>query len=598
MKTAITLLLLLVSYGMTAQQAIVNITEKKGKKTTEITYDGSQIVDINADLKLRIDKSALRERIGEIIPSVRQNTALQAQISQFEAALRTQEQVLNALDSNLENVENMESLYEGLTSFYNTLVAGGPETRVYQETLSLYANWQQNHKTAFDNGAGVSKEYYIFTNLNKDLDSLKSRLAVLPNTVYFVSMVAYLQTDLGSAGRVHIDNFDTYSEQDFYEVPRWVTTLSDDQLDRLKAIKAQAEANNARRASLFEELKSKFLAALPELKCVSEVKDSITDFLTDGSIAASISPAVRAKAKELIAQYEAMVTLVETVKNAVTNLDIDSVFQITSLIQQVKNRLASLKEVFTDFDALAQAIRAVAAKAEALGKDVKACVATMTQFYAAFDHLAGILKGHQNRYQDNLALGKEVKRFTLDNLPDEGYLRLTRSGKREDGDILELNLLLGIPKEGKDPTSTNPDDYEIRKLEPWSLQMQTLGLFSRTYVGLIMADPYNADSLSGVEALQERRFLYAPSAGLLLKVGSRNSRFYNDLLSPGLGVSISTPDFDTNGDPEFGTGLVLTAFNNILSIGINYNITLDVPYWSFGVNLPFSLPGIPINRPQ
>ena len=201
-------------------------------------------------------------------------------------------------------------------------------------------------------------------------------------------------------------------------------------------------------------------------------------------------------------------------------------------------------------------------------------------------------------YQDNLALGKEVKRFTLDNLPDEGYLRLTRSGKREDGDILELNLLLGIPKEGKDPTSTNPDDYEIRKLEPWNLQMQTLGLFSRTYVGLIMADPYNADSLSGVEAVQERRFLYAPSAGLLLKVGSRNSRFYNDLLSPGLGVSISTPDFDTNGDPEFGTGLVLTAFNNILSIGINYNITLDVPYWSFGVNLPFSLPGIPINRPQ
>lgn len=130
MKTAITLLLLLVSYGMTAQKAIVNITEKKGKKTTEITYDGSQIVDINADLKLRIDKSALRERIGEIIPSVRQNTALQAQISQFEAALRTQEQVLNALDSNLENVENMESLYEGLTSFYNTLVGWARNSRI------------------------------------------------------------------------------------------------------------------------------------------------------------------------------------------------------------------------------------------------------------------------------------------------------------------------------------------------------------------------------------------------------------------------------------------------------------------------------------
>ena len=115
---------------------------------------------------------------------------------------------------------------------------------------------------------------------------------------------------------------------------------------------------------------------------------------------------------------------------------------------------------------------------------------------------------------------------------------------------------------------------------------------------MIMADPYNADSLAEVEALQERRFLYAPSAGLLFKLGLRSSRFYNEFLSPGLGVSISTPDFDTNGEPEFGTGLVLTAFKNLLSIGINYNVTLDVPYWSFGVNLPISLPGVPINRPQ
>ncbi|WP_435577849.1 hypothetical protein [Gilvibacter sp.] len=598
MRILLTLLLLAFTLTTSAQQSIITITEKSGKKITDIPRSGEQVVDINSELTLTIDKEALKAKIVDNIPELQGSFDLQTQIDQFEAALNFQDQVLTAMEGNLEDAETMDELYAGLTGFYNYLGRQGTNSPIYKETASLLNRYFSNDVNTFVAGQKVSKEYYVFTHLNEELSSLKTELAKQPNTSYFVSMTAYLQTEFGKAGRVHIENFDNYALQEFYEVPRWVTTLSPDQLQSLKEIQAQAQANNERRADLFEELKTKFLAALPDLKCAQEAKANITAFLTDGTVSSRLSTAVKDKAQELIVQYEQIVGLIETVKTTVSGLSVDTVFEIYGLIDQVKKQAESIKNVFTDFDALIQVIAGIQAEVDALSDEVKDCVKKLSNFGAAFDQLVGILKGHQDRYQDNLELGKEVKRFTVDNMPAEGFLPLKRSGKREDGDRLELNLLLGIPKEGKDPTSTNPDDYDLIKLEPWLLQMQTLGFYSRTYVGLIMADPYNADSLSGVEALQERRFLYAPSAGLLLKVGLRNSRFYNDFLSPGIGISISTPDFDTNGDPEFGTGLVLTAFKNILSIGINYNVTLDVPYWSFGVNLPFNLPGIPINRPQ
>ena len=120
--------------------------------------------------------------------------------------------------------------------------------------------------------------------------------------------------------------------------------------------------------------------------------------------------------------------------------------------------------------------------------------------------------------------------------------------------------------------------------------MQLLGARSETVVGMILANPK-----SEFQNDTDREFFFAPSAALLLKFGSRNSYFYNEFLDFGIGVNFAAPDFDTDGTPEFGLGLMLTAFKDVLSVGYNYNVTLNDPYWFFGVNLPFNLPGLPVN---
>ena len=181
-------------------------------------------------------------------------------------------------------------------------------------------------------------------------------------------------------------------------------------------------------------------------------------------------------------------------------------------------------------------------------------------------------------------------------MPSEGHIKLKRSGPRKTGDDLEIVLVLRLPSDKTNKETGSriiPERNEV--IESHLLNMQLIGLRSETAVGIIMADSFNEKGFTPVE---DRRFLYAPSVSLLLKVGSRNSTLYNDFIDFGFGLAVSTPDFNTDGTPEFGTGLVFTAFKDILSVGVNYNVTLDTPYWSFGINLPFNLPGIPINKPN
>ena len=95
----------------------------------------------------------------------------------------------------------------------------------------------------------------------------------------------------------------------------------------------------------------------------------------------------------------------------------------------------------------------------------------------------------------------------------------------------------------------------------------------------------------------ENKFQFTPSGSLLFKFGSRKSRTWN-YLEPGIGFNISTPDFDLDGTPEIGLGGVLTVLKDVLSIGVSYNTKTDNPYWFFGLSLPFSIPGVPINSVQ
>ncbi|MEL6942081.1 MAG: hypothetical protein AAFO82_05380, partial [Bacteroidota bacterium] len=109
---------------------------------------------------------------------------------------------------------------------------------------------------------------------------------------------------------------------------------------------------------------------------------------------------------------------------------------------------------------------------------------------------------------------------------------------------------------------------------------------------LVLADPLNQTSIASPIKL-ENQFQFAPNYGIFMKWGSRKSKFYNDFLSFGVGLGFSSPDFNLDGTPEFGAGIMLTGFRDILSFGWSWNFGVDAPYTSIGFNIPFTVGGLP-----
>ncbi|MDC7998010.1 hypothetical protein [Gilvibacter sediminis] len=592
-KFLLPLCLLILNFGQA--QSIITMIEKTSYGSDTIAKSGPQIVDINGNLSLYIDKELLAEKIAAEYPQYQASIDLQKKIDALDSALSLQEQIFADVKRTTLNTGDLNALYSGLNQFYQTLDAPA-NTALAAEVNDLFNDWRALYgRNGISSDKEVPKEVYILSRLNDELGKLKTDLENSPGKSYSISMVAYMSSKLGS-DRVHIENFDNIKEKEVYIVQRWVTTLSDDQLKQLQNIKERAEKYNAEAPKVFEQLKQSLLQNFPDLACIETTKTAIVDFVNSNPLG-NVEAALKDKANEVVAEYNAIVSLINNAKAQISSWNIDSVFEILDLVQSLQAKLKDIEETFTNFQSILDTLQQLKTKAAVLYKDASKCYSSVRDAVNAIGRMTGLLKNQSDRYKDNLDLGDEILKFTLNDLPSEGYIRLKGAGPREAGDNLEINLVLLVPKSNAPENAAVSDAYDPRRLETWDLQMEIIGLRSETSVGIIMAEPLNAEKLQG-ELPDDRRFLYAPSASLLLKIGSRKHRWYNDFVDLGLGIAISTPDFNTDGTPEFGVGGMLTVFKDILSVGYSYNVTLDVPYWHFGINLPFNLPGIPINTPK
>ena len=102
-----------------------------------------------------------------------------------------------------------------------------------------------------------------------------------------------------------------------------------------------------------------------------------------------------------------------------------------------------------------------------------------------------------------------------------------------------------------------------------------------TAVGVNFANP------EGNAALQNR-FQAGPAYNVLFKVGSRESRFWNEFLSPGIGVNLTALDFDKDDAQELGVGLGVSLFRDWFQAGYGYDFGDDRGYWYFGLSLPLA----------
>ncbi len=574
---------------------ILTIIEKNGRKIDTVKTNSAQIIDINGNLEIAISKTNLINRIRSNHPDFGDQLDLQKRIDALEKALTNQETLLRRLQQQTLNATDKKAFYEELDAFYKSLSETGNED-IRAQANALFDEWRQKFGPRSSNpNSGLKKEVYILSNLNKDLNLVKGNLANANGKSYTVSMIAHVLGDKGKKNRVHIENFDTISESELITIPRWVTSLTPEQATKLQELQKRAEDYNKEAPKYFESFKAALLTKLPDLSCIGDLKTGIQNFINNANAGSTMKAALQDDAQSLVAEIDGLTSIVGLVTQNISNWTINTPFEIIAQAKTLAKSVDSIKINFSQFKTTAGTFANIKTQIDPVIGTFAACYQTVSDEISGLANAISILKNQRDRFNDNDAIGAEVVKFTLSDLPGTGYIKLKRSGARDNGDELEVVLVLRLPQKENAIDNAGPLAEKNETLESRPLVMQLIGLHSETAVGIIMGDSFNE---KGFTPRTDKRFLYAPSAALLLKVGSRKSKLYNDFIDFGFGLAISTPDFNTDGTPEFGAGLMFTAFKNILSVGLNYNVTLDTPFWSFGINLPFNLPGIPINAPK
>ena len=564
-----------------SQAQILSISEKdRNGKKYEVKDDAPQIVDINSIIEVKVSKDELLKIIKNQFPQLAQQADLDIKIADLKKALELHKEALAILENNVATVSDKQQFFGLMDQFLNDIRANANLLKQYNDLTAEFFSLNTNNSIE-----GGDMEAYIFKNLNGDLAKFQAQLKSIDSSKFTISVVAY-KKDKDGGDRVHIQNYDTYSERDYFTVERWVSSMTDAQTQAFSALSATASENNAKSTTIFESLKATFIAQFPSITCVQEQVTAFKTFINDPNLTTDITSALSSKGNELLTEFNTLLSDINSLKAKISGLDITLIFDIENEYKKLVNDVKSIEASFTSFKTITDAITSLEGQVTGLAANFTTCIGQLKTDFNSLKNPLALLSGHQKNYIANKNIGDEVKRFNIANLPEKGIINLKGTGKRVNGDELLIEVLLLMPssKEGMPSQKFT--------LEQRLLTMQLIGFRSQVAVGLIMANPTKRSSL---DFTPKREFFYTPSASLLLKIGSRKSYFYNEFIDLGIGINFASPDFDSDGTPEFGTGLIFTAFKNILSVGYNYNITLDTPYWFFGVHLPFNLPGLPIN---
>lgn len=584
-----TVIFLLLCFGSFCHaQQIMNIIEQYGATELAVGKGNNNIVDINSQLEIRIAKDSILKVLSRDYPQFQNQVDLEEEISTLEKLLEDQTTIINTLKKELRDADSRRKFYAALINFHETVRKSGAE---FEQQVNAYLIEYREMYPEGPSQAPMSRMEYVMQQLNKKLIDVRDKLSAMDGSGIKISLVGF-KADKSGGSRVHIKNFDTYSDMEYVTIPRWVTSLSDEQEERLGKISNTLENNKVELKQVFEEMKAKFTEYLPDLSCFSDLKSTFSGLLTDSALKDAIDQDKENLVNRFLSDLEKLKELTNDLKTDLSSLDISTPFKVKDKVVEI---IEFAQNVDLDFKSLLTNLNTVAAlkgTVDSISSDTKKCVSGVIREFKAIKEALGLLGLQQQKYVANKDIGEEVIKFTVSTLPAVGYLNLKGTGQRQNGDSIILEVILR-PDTSDNDTANNSSEPII--LEQKTMIMQLVGVRSQVAVGMIFADPFSDD-----ETIidPERQHFFTPMAALLLKFGSRKSNFYNNFVDIGIGVNFASPDFNTDGVPEFGTGLILTAFRDILNTGVNYNVTNDTFYWFFGVNLPFNIPGIPINTVQ
>jgi hypothetical protein len=542
------------------------------------------IVEINGTLLLLLDRDAIRKEMQAYAGVQAADIRL---VSKYKRILEQKTKTLQLLQEGLAasngrpDYQKLNALSGLMDEFYTTLLSD-PELR----SMADKANKEYRQMVAaqlIDPNSYTDDMYFVeyFGQAAKAvLDRIQSAESVR------FKLAGKLKFDSGLSNPVHLgDDFDEIPEEN-YVVPRWVFSLSEDQKEELRAVAQLSNQLDSLRIKSLKDAKNAFFDVFSSRTCFDNIKRDLDSlpFLVKG-MADTLGRRAMAIIKPLQDQLISVQTQYLGVPN--TAAGINNMEQLSGFNNQLELLNNSTVSFFKNLPLMLQQVPnelKATPQVQHLLNLRDSCSLQVRRDLNRFEVLYNAIKtgyGGANAEQEfNNSITDKVRRLAIGDIPEKSFVDLTRTGKRQNGDVLVLQAQVML-----DQSATGNKPNTIFRQE---LTLQQIKMYSEVKVNMILANP--TISVPGLN----KNFVFAPSYSILLRKGSRKSQFYNEFINIGVGLNISAPDFNLDGTPEFGAAFAISAIKDIISAGYGYNFGTDAPYFFIGFRVPFASAALPI----
>lgn len=576
---------------------IIQVFESVKDEMKELKPSESNIVDINSRMEIKVIKDSLIKKVSK---STGINQQLLTKVEKLNYILINQIEILDKLQTNFETFSQEEKIqklgeYSVLMNTFLSKLREGNNIEIREAVNNNFASYVSLRMTKMiDTIAFPNPQTYAINKLSEEAGTLLKMMGSSDDfkKIQF-QLLASLNTGSGYPVKVHIENFDMYSEGEYYEIPRWVTTFSDKDIGEFKKTKELANIANNMLDSDFENLETLLHDNFQSIVCIKDILNTIDTLLEN-----------RNTIFEDAQQMQSAEALLKNIQSEFFKLhdllsDINNINQDENVLVMFNNYQKAFLEIADFFSKQIESIESdnstvidsLPSDISVLINQIDQCIVLVEQDIKTAETIINMVSSMLSPFKKTAELadeiGDKVLSFSVDELPETGYINLKTTGFRENGDEIVIRLKIkGEEENGKNlPGET---------IEMKTFVLQQVNVYSISKVTLILAIPYGSKK---VELQKKNDVQFAPSGSLLFKFGSRKSKTWN-YINPGIGFNISTPDFNLDGTPDVGLGIIGTVLKDIVSFGWSYNTTTNSPYWFVGLSIPVNLPGIPINTVQ
>ena len=576
MRKYITVIVLALVIGAQVNAQVITVKERKSDNEL-IDVKQPYFVDINSMLTLEINKdSVLLDMAAELGVQTYPKELLRL----VNSTLRQHQKILSAINAQGDRRKRLDALKTFRTSLSPLLTYLVTNQDSLQGT-PLY----QAINTAFST---PDPDYGpVFSALNAQYKAVTSEYAdkVNKSSAYF-KLGGWLNTKDG-ATQFHIPGFDSLTENGIVTIPRFTTSVPPEEAQAYDEARNLADSINTNIDGFLSMVKEGVKGQ------ISDVENKVTIIL-DGAYTTmendlnDLASGVKNKfdgpvstLKQDLNNFKlGVVKLVNDIENAklststLTTLAQDA----DTLYKQAKAIEALGDSIWNIFDAEVKSLPSVASQLKTeITNDIQKVITQLKDLGQPYldeaRNLMNLLS--ENRVADlkETAANFSSSTFALsyDNIPKSAEVDLRRVGAdRKAGDQIYFKAVIV-----RDST-----DGGFNKSLFWrKYTMFHMGIYNSIRASVVFLDKVNGDF-----AGSNSDFQLAPSYSAIFKIGTRKGRFYNQYLTPGLGVNVATMDFNNDNTPEIGLGVTAAFFHDYLQVG--YGMNTNDNYWMLGLRLP------------